>query len=89
VTVITFILVWLVIGLFMGVLASAVAHARHGLLFDSLLGLTGAVAAGLVFGAVLGYRAQDLITNSVIASLGAGSLLVLARLADRPRHGFR
>ena len=56
----------------MGVLASAVAHARHGLLFDSLLGLTGAVAAGLVFGALLGYRAQELITNSVIASLGAG-----------------
>ena len=86
---IAFILVWLVTGLFMGILASAVAHARHGLLFDSLLGLTGAVAAGLVFGVVLGYRAEALITQSLIACFGAGFLLVLARLADRPRHGFR
>jgi uncharacterized membrane protein YeaQ/YmgE (transglycosylase-associated protein family) len=86
---IAFILSWLVIGLFAGFLANATVHARHGLLFDCILGLVGAVVGAVVVGAAVGFQAHSLIAHVIVAFFGAVVLLALARLVDRPQHGFR
>jgi uncharacterized membrane protein YeaQ/YmgE (transglycosylase-associated protein family) len=61
------IILWLVVGLAVGWLASRVKRSPHGLQVDLLLGVIGALVCGLVFG------------NLVIAALGAAALLVLQR----------
>lgn len=61
------ILLWLVVGLAIGWLASRVKRSPHGLQVDLLLGVIGALACGLLFG------------NLLVAALGAVVLLVLQR----------
>ena len=61
------IVLWLVVGLAVGWLASRVKRSPYGLQVDLLLGVIGALVCGLVFG------------NLVVAALGAAVLLVLQR----------
>ena len=47
------ILLWVLIGLVAGWLASALMHSRHGIVVDLLLGLVGSLLGGLVVRAIM------------------------------------
>jgi uncharacterized membrane protein YeaQ/YmgE (transglycosylase-associated protein family) len=80
---ITFILAWVVIGLVAGFLANFVMHGGHGMVFDILLGLVGAVVGGLIIGAILGFQPSSLIGHIAVAFVGAVILIGLVRLVER------
>jgi len=87
----SFIVIWLVIGLIAGFLASHVMGGGHGILFDIIIGLAGAVIGGLLLGAVFGYEANGFISQVIVAFLGAAALLAVLRIVERPsrRRLFR
>jgi uncharacterized membrane protein YeaQ/YmgE (transglycosylase-associated protein family) len=78
----TFILAWLVVGLVAGFLANLVMHGGHGIIFDILLGLVGAVVGGLILGNFVGYQPTSLIGHIGVAFIGAIILIALVRLVE-------
>jgi len=83
-----FIAIWLLIGLVAGFLANLVMHGGHGMVFDIVIGLIGAVIGGVIIGAALGFEPTSLIGHIVVAFVGALILLALVRLVDRRRSAF-
>jgi uncharacterized membrane protein YeaQ/YmgE (transglycosylase-associated protein family) len=79
----SFILAWLVVGLVAGFLANLVMRGGHGIIFDILLGLVGAVVGGLIIGALLGFQTNSLIGHIGVAFIGAVILIALTRLVER------
>jgi uncharacterized membrane protein YeaQ/YmgE (transglycosylase-associated protein family) len=79
----TFILAWVVIGVVAGFLANLVMHGGHGIFFDLILGLVGAIVGGIIIGAVLGFHTDSLIGHIVVAFIGAVVLIGLVRLVER------
>ena len=80
------ILLWLVIGLIAGWLASAVVGGGYGVIGDIVVGVVGAFIGGLVFrklglGTVLG----GLPGTIFVAFVGAVILLLVLRLIHRRR----
>jgi uncharacterized membrane protein YeaQ/YmgE (transglycosylase-associated protein family) len=79
-------LVWLVVGLVSGWLASAAVGGGFGVLGDIVIGIVGAFLGGFVFRA-LGLHApfSGLAGSIVVAFVGAVLLLLILRVARRAR----
>jgi uncharacterized membrane protein YeaQ/YmgE (transglycosylase-associated protein family) len=78
--------VWLVVGLVAGWLASAVVGGGRGVLGDIIVGIVGAFIGGFLFRA-LGLHApfRGIAGTILIAFVGAVVLLTVLRLARRSR----
>ena len=70
------IIVWLVIGVVAGWLASKIMGSRRGIIEYALLGIVGAIVGGFLFSALEIGGASNLLGQIVIATVGA--ILVLA-----------
>ena len=86
------IIVWLIIGLIAGSLASrVVAGGGFGCLANTAVGLAGAVIGGLLLSWLSPNRAVDaggIIGDIVIAFIGAALLLAILRLFTPRRRGW-
>ena len=87
---ITNFVIWLVVGLIAGYLASKVLRGRGmGLPMDIVVGLLGAVVGGYLAG-LAGIAIGGFIGEVVVAFIGAVLLLVAVRLlSPRGRFGHR
>jgi uncharacterized membrane protein YeaQ/YmgE (transglycosylase-associated protein family) len=86
----TNLIVWIVVGLIAGYLASKVLRGRGmGLVADIVVGLLGAILGGFLAG-IAGISFGGLLGEVTIAFLGAVILLLLLRLfRSRGRLSFR
>ena len=86
-------LVWLVVGLVAGWLASAVVGGGYGVVGDIVVGIVGAFIGGAVFNALdIGSPFGGLGGTIFVAFVGACILLGLLRLVHHgpsPRRGLR
>jgi uncharacterized membrane protein YeaQ/YmgE (transglycosylase-associated protein family) len=74
-------LLWLVVGLIAGWLASAVVGGGYGLVGDIVVGIVGSFLGGLIFhGLHIGVPFRGLAGTILVAFIGAVVLLVLLRL---------
>jgi uncharacterized membrane protein YeaQ/YmgE (transglycosylase-associated protein family) len=79
-------LIWIVIGLIAGWLASAVVGGGYGLVGDIVVGVVGAFLGGLLFnGLHVHVPFAGLAGTIFVAFVGAVVLLVLLRLINRQR----
>ena len=77
-------LLWLVVGLVAGWLASAVVGGGMGLLGDIVVGIVGAFLGGFIFrGLHIGTPFHGLASTIFVAFVGAVVLLLLLRLIRR------
>lgn len=83
-------LVWIVIGLIAGWLASAVVGGGYGVVGDIVVGVVGAFLGGWLFRA-LGVSRPDsgIVGTIIVAFVGAVVLLLLLRLIHRGRRDIR
>lgn len=82
------ILLWAVVGLIAGWLASAVVGGGYGIIGDIVVGVVGAFLGGLLFRALgTGAPFGGLPGTIFIAFIGAIVLLLLLRLINRARAG--
>ena len=78
------ILIWAVIGLIAGWLASAVVGGGYGLLGDIVIGIVGAFLGGLIFRALhVAAPFHGLAGTIFVAFIGAIALLLVLRLVRR------
>jgi uncharacterized membrane protein YeaQ/YmgE (transglycosylase-associated protein family) len=81
-------LLWLVIGLIAGWLASAVVGGGYGLVGDIVVGVVGAFLGGYLFRATGAASPFGGLPGTIfIAFIGAVVLLLLLRLINRMRLG--
>jgi len=79
-------LIWIVIGLIAGWLASAVVGGGYGVIGDIVVGIVGAFLGGLIFrGLHIGAPFGGIPGTIFIAFIGALVLLVILRLVNRSR----
>lgn len=78
------IIIWLVIGALCGWLAGIVMRSGGGLIMNIVVGIVGAVIAGLLFGPNIN-DAPLSITSFVYSLLGAIILLAIVNLIQRGR----
>jgi uncharacterized membrane protein YeaQ/YmgE (transglycosylase-associated protein family) len=79
-------LLWLVVGLIAGWLASAVVGGGFGLVGDIVVGIVGAFVGGFLFRALgVGTPFGGLAGSIFVAFIGAVVLLLLLRLFRRAR----
>jgi uncharacterized membrane protein YeaQ/YmgE (transglycosylase-associated protein family) len=79
-------LLWLVVGLIAGWLASAVVGGGFGLIGDIIVGIVGAFVGGFIFRALgVGSPFGGLAGSIFVAFIGAVVLLLLLRLVRRTR----
>jgi len=79
-------LIWIVIGLIAGWLASAVVGGGYGVVGDIVVGVVGAFLGGLLFsGLHIAVPFAGLPGTIFVAFIGAIVLLVLLRLVNRGR----
>ena len=78
------ILIWLVVGLIAGWLASAVVGGPFGLIGDIVVGIVGSFLGGYIFRALhIGAPFHGLASTIFVAFVGAVVLLVILRLFRR------
>jgi uncharacterized membrane protein YeaQ/YmgE (transglycosylase-associated protein family) len=78
------ILLWVVVGLIAGWLASAVVGGGYGLLGDIVIGVVGAFLGGLIFRALgVGSPFGGIAGTIFVAFIGAVVLLLILRLIRR------
>jgi uncharacterized membrane protein YeaQ/YmgE (transglycosylase-associated protein family) len=78
------IVIWIIVGLVAGVLASAVVGSGLGLLGDIIVGIIGAFVGGWLFRAIgISLPIGGVIGTIVVAFVGAVLLLLLIRLFRR------
>jgi uncharacterized membrane protein YeaQ/YmgE (transglycosylase-associated protein family) len=81
------ILIWCVIGLIAGFLASAVVGGGFGLIGDIIVGVVGAFLGGIVFRALhIGTPFHGLAGTIFVAFIGAVLLLLILRLIRRTAY---
>jgi uncharacterized membrane protein YeaQ/YmgE (transglycosylase-associated protein family) len=81
------VLLWLVVGLIAGWLASAVVGGGFGLIGDIVVGIVGAFIGGWLFGALdVSAPFGGLAGTIFVAFIGAIVLLLLLRLIARGRR---
>jgi uncharacterized membrane protein YeaQ/YmgE (transglycosylase-associated protein family) len=81
------ILIWCVIGLIAGWLASAVVGGGFGLIGDIIIGIVGAFLGGIVFRALhIGTPFHGMAGTIFVAFIGAVLLLLLLRLIRRTAY---
>ena len=79
----TTILIWLLVGLVAGFLASVVMRGGgYGVIGDIVVGLVGALLGGFLAG-LLGLGSSSLIGSIIIAFIGACILIALLRAVSR------
>jgi uncharacterized membrane protein YeaQ/YmgE (transglycosylase-associated protein family) len=77
-------LVWLIVGLISGWLASAVVGGGLGIVGDIVIGIVGAFLGGMIFRtAHIGTPFHGLAATIFVAFIGAVVLLLLLRLVRR------
>ncbi len=76
------ILVWLVIGLIAGFLASRVMRGGYGLIGDIVVGLIGALLGGFL-ASLLGFGSYGLLGSIIVAFIGACVLIAVLRAVSR------
>ena len=77
-------LVWLVVGLIAGWLASAVVGGGMGLVGDIVIGIVGSFLGGLIFRtAHIGTPFHGMAASIFVAFIGAVALLLILRLIRR------
>ena len=77
-------LIWIVIGLIAGWLASAVVGGGYGVIGDIVIGIVGAFLGGLIFRTLhIGTPFRGLASTIFVAFIGAVVLLLLLRLMRR------
>ena len=82
------ILIWMVIGLIAGWLASRVAGRGYGVIGDIVLGIVGAFLGGLMFRTLhLKTPFTGMASTIFVAFIGALVLLLLMRLVRRLSRG--
>jgi len=74
------IILWLVIGLVAGWLASLVMHSPHGILLDLVLGLVGSLIGGFLASALFNWSPSSITGSLVVAFVGAVILIGIHRL---------
>lgn len=78
---------WILVGAIAGFLATKITGNREGLLMMIVLGIVGGLVGGFVaanllhVGSVNGFNVESIL----IATLGAAAVLVVMRMATRPR----
>ncbi len=88
------ILIWCLVGLVAGFLASHIALGHGlGLLGDIVVGIIGAFVGGFllmgVFHVTIGVVGHPILTEIIMAFIGAAILLLLVRLLGGGRAGYR
>lgn len=83
------IILWLIIGLVAGWLASMVMHSPHGILLDLVLGLVGSLVGGFLSSALLGWKPQSITGSLIVAFVGALVLIGLHRMLFSGRRSSR
>lgn len=85
------ILVWVIVGLVAGFLASRVLLGHGlGLLGDIAIGIIGAIAGGLIIsalGVTFNVAGHPIVSQTIVAFLGALVLLLIVRML-KPRRRF-
>src|SRR2546425_9401854 len=87
-------LVWALVGLVAGFLASHVALGHGlGLFWDMVVGVIGALIGGIVIAGMLHFTiavaGHPIITAMIMAFIGAFLLLIIVRLFAAVRGGYR
>ena len=78
------VLLWVVVGLIAGWLASAVVGGGYGLIGDIVVGVVGAFLGGVIFRALhIGTPFHGLAGTIFVAFIGAVVLLLILRLIRR------
>jgi uncharacterized membrane protein YeaQ/YmgE (transglycosylase-associated protein family) len=84
------IIVWLVVGLIAGFLASKVVNKRgEGVVLDIILGLVGAFVGGFIIHLLGFHRNGSIVWSIVVATLGAILVLVIYHKLIRRDHAVR
>jgi|SRR5579864_2729111 len=88
------ILIWCLVGLVAGFLASHIALGHGlGLIGDIVVGIIGAFVGGIlllgVFHISVGVAGHPIITEIIMAFIGAAILLLIVRLLGGGRSGYR
>jgi uncharacterized membrane protein YeaQ/YmgE (transglycosylase-associated protein family) len=65
------IVLWLIIGLVAGWLASQVMHSPHGIFMDLILGLVGSFVGGILSSVIFGWKPQSITGSLIVAFVGA------------------
>jgi len=80
-------LIWAVIGLMAGWLASAVVGGGYGLVGDIVVGIVGSVLGGFIFGQFhITVPFAGIVGTIFVAFIGAVALLLLLRLVAGGRY---
>jgi len=82
------VVLWIVIGLAAGWLASMVMHSPHGILMDLVLGVVGSLVGGFLASAIFHWSPGSIAGHLVVAFIGAVLLIGIHR-ALFARHGVR
>lgn len=78
---------WLVIGLIVGWLASAVVGGGYGLVGDIVVGIVGAFLGGWLFRALgVGAPGSGIVSTIIVAFVGACVLLLILRAIHRTTY---
>jgi uncharacterized membrane protein YeaQ/YmgE (transglycosylase-associated protein family) len=81
------VLLWIVIGLIAGWLASAVVGGGYGVIGDIVVGVVGAFLGGVLFRALkIGVPLRGLPGTILVAFIGAVVLLLMLRLIRRATY---
>jgi uncharacterized membrane protein YeaQ/YmgE (transglycosylase-associated protein family) len=83
------ILLWLIIGLAAGWLASQVMHSPHGILMDLVLGIIGSLVGGFIASAIFHWKPQSITGSLIVAFVGSVLLIGIHRAIFGTRHGAR
>ncbi|HXV43143.1 MAG TPA: GlsB/YeaQ/YmgE family stress response membrane protein [Anaerolineae bacterium] len=84
-------IMWLIVGIIVGRLASLLVGTREGLLLDIIAGIVGAFVAGLVLTPLVGISTinqNNFSLPAVLVSVG-GAVMLLAVLTFFRRQGYR
>lgn len=83
-------ILWLIIGLVAGWLASLVMHSKHGVLVDLVIGLVGALIGGFLADVIFGWKPGSITGSLIVAFVGAVILIAIDRaIFSRPSRGLR
>jgi uncharacterized membrane protein YeaQ/YmgE (transglycosylase-associated protein family) len=88
------ILIWCLVGLVAGFLASHIALGHGlGLLGDIAVGIVGALIGGIVLAGLMhinvGIAGHPIISEMIMAFIGAAILLLVVRMLGGGRRGYR
>ena len=81
----TSIIIWLIIGLIAGFLASRVMRGGYGLIGDIVVGLIGALIGGFLAG-LLGLGSYGLLGTIIVAFIGACILIAILHAVSGRRR---